>query len=46
MTPVAAAHSDSGELAGDEGQAKVSQEEVHYKALGVIGIPSFFLNGH
>lgn len=31
-------------LAGDEGRAEVLAEESRYKALGVSGVPSFFLD--
>ena len=32
-------------LASDEGRADVLREEVHFKSLGVSGVPTFFLNG-
>jgi hypothetical protein len=32
-------------LAGDEGRAEVLAEEARSKALGVNGVPAFFLNG-
>lgn len=32
-------------LAGDEGRAEVLDEEARYKAIGVSGVPSFFLDG-
>jgi hypothetical protein len=32
-------------LAGDEGRAEVLEEEDRYKAVGINGVPSFFLNG-
>ena len=32
-------------LAGDEGRAEVLAEEAHYKALGVSGVPGFFIGG-
>ena len=32
-------------LAGDEGRDEVLAEEARYKALGVSGVPAFFLGG-
>ncbi|MBY0528056.1 MAG: DsbA family oxidoreductase [Gemmataceae bacterium] len=32
-------------LASDEGRADVLREEAHFKALGMSGVPTFFLNG-
>jgi predicted DsbA family dithiol-disulfide isomerase len=32
-------------LAGDEGRGEVLEEEDLFKALGISGVPSFFLNG-
>ena len=32
-------------LTGDEGRAKVLQEEGRYRSLGVDGVPTFFFNG-